>query len=86
MECAKIVLKIIKWTQFQKSSKGEQAFLHKPHIDAIQFHHDIPKSCIVIECNRIALQTAIVHLYKACDYILQPVIDIAYSCSVGIIV
>ena len=30
----------------------------------IKFYHDIPKPNIVIECNRIALQTGIVYYFK----------------------
>ena len=51
-----------------KLNKGEQSFLHGAcclnlTYIAIMFHHDIPKPYIVIEWNRIALQTATVYFF-----------------------
>ena len=52
-----------------KLSKSEQPFLYETHClnliyIAIKFHHDNQEPYIVTECNRIALQTAIVYFYK----------------------
>ena len=63
-----IFLKINQRDITPKLSTGEQSFLYTCchnliHI-AIKFHHDIPKPYIVIEFNRIALQTVIVYFFS----------------------
>ena len=61
----KIVLKYNQRDITIKLSKGKQPVMSQTNrLNFTKFYHDIPKPYTVTECNRIALQTAIVYFFN----------------------